>query len=67
MQLPRLIIDCGLQDPFIDDNRRLHAMLIQKNIPHDYIERKGKHEWAYWENAVMFQLLFFHRFFEYNQ
>lgn len=62
--LPALIVDCGLSDPFINDNRLLHQRLIERNIPHDYIERPGKHNWAYWENSVSFQLLFFHHFFD---
>lgn len=62
--LPALIVDCGLKDPFINDNRLLHHRLMEGNVPHDYIERPGKHDWAYWQNAVAFQLLYFHLFFE---
>ncbi len=62
--LPALIIDCGLLDPFINDNRLLHQKLIERNVPHDYIERPGKHNWEYWENSVSYQLLFFHHFFD---
>lgn len=61
---PALIIDCGLLDPFINDNRLLHLKLMNLDIPHDYIERPGKHNWEYWDNSVSFQLLFFHHFFE---
>ena len=64
VKFPALIIDCGIDDPFINDNRLLHSNLISLEIPHDYIERPGKHNWDYWQNAVSFQLLFFHHFFE---
>lgn len=66
VKFPELIIDCGIDDPFINDNRLLHSELISLKISHDYIERPGKHNWAYWQNSVSFQLLFFHHFFEKN-
>lgn len=62
--LPALIVDCGLKDPFINDNRLIHQRLMEANIPHDYIERPGKHDWPYWNNAVSYQLLFFHHYFD---
>jgi S-formylglutathione hydrolase FrmB len=58
-----LIIDCGVKDFFIHVNRNLHQQLLQQGVRHDYIERPGEHNWEYWSNAVMYQLLFFHRFF----
>lgn len=63
---PKLIIDCGIDDFFIGDNRLFHQELINMNIPHDYIERPGKHNWEYWKNSVIYQLMFFHRFFSEN-
>ncbi len=62
-----MIIDCGNDDIFITVNRALHAKLLQLKIPHDYIERPGKHEWPYWKNAVAYQLLFFRRYFDRQQ
>lgn len=61
---PALIIDCGTKDPFINDNRLLHSNLMNLEIPHDYTERPGGHNWEYWQNSVPYQLLFFHQFFE---
>lgn len=60
----KLIFDCGVDDFFYDGNRRLHEKLLERNIPHDYIERPGDHNWEYWENAVKYQLLFFNDFFQ---
>lgn len=59
----KLIIDCGVDDFFIDVNRELHTKLLALKIDHDYIERPGKHNIEYWENSLKFQLLFFNNFF----
>ena len=58
-----VIIDCGIDDHLIQGNRNLHQKLLEKKIPHDYIERPGKHDWNYWRNAVQYQVLFFSRYF----
>ncbi len=58
-----LIIDCGVDDFFYQINARLHDKMVERNIPHDYIERPGEHNWAYWENAIQYQLLYFSDFF----
>ncbi|WP_413997952.1 alpha/beta hydrolase [Flavobacterium sp. W1B] len=58
-----LIIDCGVDDFFIDVNRQLHEKMLTLKINHDYIERPGKHNIDYWENSLKFQLLFFYNFF----
>lgn len=60
----KLIFDCGLSDFFYDANRRLHEKLVERNIPHDYIERPGNHNWEYWTNAIKYQLLFFDTYFK---
>lgn len=59
-----MLIDCGIEDQFLEGNRKLHAQLLKLNIPHDYIERDGGHSWDYWKNSLEFQLLFFHKYFE---
>ena len=58
-----LIIDCGTQDFFLAVNRNLHEALLENGIGHDYTERPGWHNWAYWRNAVKYQMLFFQDFF----
>ncbi|MEM1214148.1 MAG: alpha/beta hydrolase family protein [Bacteroidota bacterium] len=57
--LPQLIIDCGTEDFLIDENRDLHQRLIDRKIPHTYIERPGSHDWLYWGEAIEYQLQFF--------
>ncbi|WP_418895307.1 alpha/beta hydrolase [Limibacterium fermenti] len=60
----KFIIDCGSEDFFYDVNVRLHEELLYRNIPHDFISRPGVHDWKYWSNAVKYQALFFHTYFE---
>jgi S-formylglutathione hydrolase FrmB len=59
----QLIIDCGVDDFFIETNRALHQKLLQYRIPHDYIERPGNHSWTYWATSVEYQFFFFRKFF----
>ena len=63
----KLIFDCGVDDFFYDANKRMHEKLLQRNIPHDYIERPGGHTNAYWANAIKYQLLYFKNFFNSNK
>jgi S-formylglutathione hydrolase FrmB len=60
----RIIFDCGVSDFFINVNRKLHEHMLALNIPHEYIERPGEHNTAYWRNAVVYQLMFFHKCFQ---
>jgi S-formylglutathione hydrolase FrmB len=58
-----LIIDCGTNDFFFKVNQEFHNKLLERNIPHDFISRPGKHDWQYWSNSIYFQLLFMSRYF----
>ena len=58
-----LIIDCGVDDFFLEVNRALHERMLYLNIPHHYIERPGEHNWEYWQEAIKYQLLFFYNVF----
>ena len=60
----KLIFDCGTEDFFYGVNKRMHEKLLERNIPHDYSERPGKHNTEYWANSIQYQLLFFHQFFQ---
>ncbi|MFD2832654.1 hypothetical protein [Christiangramia antarctica] len=60
----KILFDCGVDDFFYDANVRLHKKLLQRNIPHDYIERPGGHTNAYWNNSIKYQMLFFNDFFK---
>ena len=60
----KLIFDCGYDDFFYGVNKRLHQKLMERNIPHEYTERPGKHNWDYWSNSVKYHLLFFDHYFK---
>lgn len=59
-----IIVDCGVDDFFYTINAELHQKMLRLGIPHDYIERPGRHDWTYWTNAVQYQLLFFRNYFD---
>lgn len=59
-----LIIDCGTEDMVIAMNRAMHEKLLKLKVPHEYTERPGEHNWAYWNNAIDYQLLFFRKHFD---
>jgi S-formylglutathione hydrolase FrmB len=62
-----IIVDCGVNDPFIQMNRAFHDSLLKAEISHDYMERPGTHSWKYWNNAVKYQMLFFNEFFNWEK
>jgi S-formylglutathione hydrolase FrmB len=61
-----VLIDCGYDDFFIETNRTLHNRLIEKNVPHTYIEKPGGHHWAYWIKSLDEHLTFFNTTFKKN-
>ena len=61
------MFDCGTEDFFYPVNKKLHDKLVQNEIPHDFISRPGAHTWEYWSNAVGYQMLFMHNYFEKNK
>ncbi|MFZ0389663.1 MAG: alpha/beta hydrolase-fold protein, partial [Calditrichia bacterium] len=61
-----ILIDCGVDDIFIESNRLFHRRLLSRNIPHSYIERPGGHTADYWKNAIDYHLLYFQKFFREN-
>jgi len=61
----RFYIDCGDDDFLIKGNMALHAMMIDKKVPHEFRVRDGGHTWSYWRTALPEVLKFvgesFHR------
>lgn len=45
-------IDCGDKDFLIKGNMALHALLIDKKIPHEFRVRDGAHNWDYWRTSL---------------
>ncbi|HXD78374.1 MAG TPA: alpha/beta hydrolase family protein [Puia sp.] len=62
-----ITFDCGTGDFFLPVNRELHRKLLEEKIDHDYAERPGGHDGAYWKNSIDYQLLFFRKFFTRSQ
>ena len=56
--LPRILLDCGTEDFLIEDNRAFHRALRQLNVPHEYREFPGAHDWDYWDRHVRDALAF---------
>jgi len=49
----RIYFSCGTEDRrFIDENRALSAMLVERNTPHEALFSEGKHSWAYWTSQL---------------
>ncbi|MBL0169799.1 MAG: prolyl oligopeptidase family serine peptidase [Gemmatimonadaceae bacterium] len=46
--LPRLLIDCGVNDQYINQNRDFHQTLLRLGVSHQYAEWPGAHTWGYW-------------------
>jgi len=61
-----MMIECGTEDFFYQANCQLHKKLLDRKIPHDYVERPGSHTWEYWDNAIEYQLLFFKKQFKHQ-
>lgn len=45
-------IDCGDDDFLIKGNMALHALMIDKTVPHEFRVRDGAHTWTYWRTAL---------------
>jgi putative tributyrin esterase len=51
-RLPHIYIDCGTEDRLIAGARELAGILLEKNIPFDYMQMPGAHNSAYWIQSV---------------
>ena len=60
----KLVMDCGTDDFFLQVNRNLHRKLLEMKVDHDYSERPGGHNRAYWGNSIDYHLLFFYNYFQ---
>ncbi len=59
-----MIVDCGIDDFFLDVNKAFHEALLKQGIEHDFILRPGVHNNTYWNNAIDYQILFFQKHFK---
>lgn len=52
-ELPHLLLDCGRGDYLLEDSREFHRALKAEQIPHEYHEHAGAHDWDYWDKQVV--------------
>lgn len=60
-RLPALRVDCGVDDFLIEENRAFDAHLTALDIPHEYEEHPGGHNWEYWDAHIQETVAFFKR------
>ncbi len=46
--MPKIQIDCGVDDPYLPQNRDFHQTLLRLGVSHQYAEWPGAHTWSYW-------------------
>ena len=51
-QLPYFYFDCGIEDGFLEVNRKLAGLLKEKEILFEYHETPGGHDWDYWDKEI---------------
>lgn len=56
--LLNLSIEIGVDDEFLETNRRFHAQLLEQGVPHRYSELPGGHTHDFWQRGLHNQMLF---------
>lgn len=51
-QLPHIYIDCGTEDRLIAGAKELVQVLIEKEVPFNYMQMGGAHNAAYWIQSI---------------
>ena len=51
-QIPHIYVDCGTEDRLIAGARELAGILMEKNLPFDYMQAAGAHNGAYWTESL---------------
>ncbi len=51
-QLPHIYIDCGTEDRLIAGTKELAGILLENEIPFDYMQMPGGHNPAYWIQSI---------------
>jgi S-formylglutathione hydrolase FrmB len=58
---PAIYFDCGVSDFLFDTNRSLANALRAAQVPYEYHEYPGAHEWIYWDRHATDSLRFLAR------
>jgi S-formylglutathione hydrolase FrmB len=51
-QVPHIYIDCGTEDRLIAGARELASVLMEKNLPFNYMQMGGAHNATYWTQSI---------------
>lgn len=51
-QIPHIYLDCGTEDRLIAGARELAGILIERDIPFDYMQMAGAHNANYWIQSI---------------
>ncbi len=51
-ELPHIYIDCGTEDSLIAGAKELAGILLENDIPFDYMQMPGAHNAAYWIQSI---------------
>ena len=51
-KVPHIYLDCGTEDRLIAGARAMATILLEKNIPFDYMQMAGVHNSAYWIQSI---------------
>jgi putative tributyrin esterase len=49
---PFLYLDCGTEDFLFKNNRDFVSLLLEKNVPHEFRQLPGAHNWTYWDAQI---------------
>jgi len=58
---PRVLVTCGESDSLLADNRRFDAHMKSLEIPFEYKEWPGDHDWKFWEESLEPMFEFFEK------
>lgn len=50
--LPFIYLSCGTEDFLFESSRQFDGLLRIRNVPHEYREHPGGHEWGFWDDQV---------------
>lgn len=58
-----LFIDCGVDDFLYQINKDFHEKLLERKVPHTYMEMPGRHVVSYWRRSLEYQFTFLNNHF----
>ncbi|WP_114602710.1 alpha/beta hydrolase family protein [Staphylococcus sp. EZ-P03] len=59
LDIPKLLIMCGTEDDLYQDNLDFIHYLDDKQVPYQFVDGEGKHDYAYWDKAIKYALDWF--------